>query len=35
VPNKAVHYTKYCMLYAGLMIDTMTFCSDCDEASFD
>jgi hypothetical protein len=32
---KAVHYTKYCMLYAGLTIDTMTFCSERDEASFD
>lgn len=28
---KAVHYTKYCMLYAGLTIDVMTLCGDHDD----
>jgi hypothetical protein len=27
-----IHYTKYCMLYAGLTLDTMTFCNEHDEA---
>jgi hypothetical protein len=28
---KAIHYTKYCMIYAGLTLDTMTFCNEHDE----
>ena len=27
---KAVHYTKYCMLYAGLTVDAVTFCEQDD-----
>jgi hypothetical protein len=28
---RATHYTKYCMLYAGLTLDTMSFCREDDE----
>ena len=28
---RATHYTKYCMIYAGLTLDTMSFCKDDDE----
>jgi hypothetical protein len=28
---RATHYTKYCMLYAGLTLDTMSFCKEDDE----
>jgi len=28
---RATHYTKYCMLYSGLTLDTMSFCREDDE----
>jgi hypothetical protein len=28
---RATHYTKYCMIYAGLTLDTMSFCREDDE----
>ena len=28
---RATHYTKYCMIYAGLALDTMSFCKEDDE----